>query len=341
MNRLVLCILAAALLASSFGVVGAQQQPAAEPAAVAAVEPAAPSANSLIFSKLEWVISDMTRCIEELRLAADDKSKRLLVEQMEQMLYEEVEFPLWYQQADNADPLDVSNIGVASDVVDSGQANPLAPLYAEAFALMGIAKGYEGFAAAANDYISRAQRMYSDVLSIKVRIDSFAVPQELQQWVLDAQGRWGATNTVRITLHGKAVAQEVVDSLNLDKVQFATDPPGRRESDYYLQVAESDFLHGMRRYVITDDLLTRKRSNVFQLYLPPGRYRLSTGVSPDYATLIEVHDNPNLNQYLVETLEQGIAVYPVPNARELGSGPELKPGAATLPASSGGTDAAD
>ncbi|MDP8255345.1 MAG: hypothetical protein P9M14_06315 [Candidatus Alcyoniella australis] len=286
-----------------------------EAAAVEAPQPAEPD---LMFLKLQWVLSDMVRCIEQLRVARDNRSKRLLVEQIEELLYEEVEFPLFYMQADSADPLDASNIGNISDVVDGGVASPLAPLYGESFALMGIAKGFEGYQAAANDYIQRAEAIYPDVLSLKVQDDSSRVPHELGQWLSDSKGSWGATSSIRLTFYGKALSQDVIDAITLDTVRVSSEQPGRKDLDYKLLVAEHDLLRGLRRYVITDDMLTHRRSNRFYLYLPPGTYRLTSGVSMDYGTTIQVHTNPNNNHFMVETLESGIAVYPVPNMRELG-----------------------
>jgi len=272
---------------------------------------------SLLLKKMEWVISDMVRCIEELRRIEDVNSKRLLVEQMEEILYREVEFPMLYQQADNVNALDVAPIGATSDVVDGGEASPLAPLYAQSFVLMGIAKGYEGYSAAASDYIERAREIYGDVLSIKVRIDSFQDPQTLGQWIADARGRWGATTPIRVSFYGKSISQEVVDGLNLENVQFQADLQ-ERNTAYHLQVAKRDFLKGMRRYIVTDDPLTKRRDNRFAVYLPPGAYQMATGVTLEYGNAVEVHTNPNRNHYLIETLEEGIAVYPVPNVRELG-----------------------
>lgn len=281
-------------------------------------EAALTEVSSILIKKMEWVLSDMMRCIEELRRVEDNWSKRLLIEQLEEILYREVEFPLIYQQADNVDALDVAPIGASSDIIDSGEANPMAPMVAEAFALMGIAKGYEGYAAAATDYIDHAREIYADVLSVKMRIDSFQDPQTLGQWIADARGRWGATNPVRVTFYGKAVNQEVVDGLNIQTVSFQADE-NAEGLDYHLHVARRDFLRGMRRQIVTNDLLTKRRKGSFSLYLPPGDYRLVTGLSQDVANAFEVHTNPNRNHCLIETLEVGIAVYPVPNIRELGA----------------------
>jgi hypothetical protein len=291
---------------------------AADPATPATPAPAAPApaTNSLLIQKMNWVLSDMMRCIEELRNTEDIRSKRLLVEQVEEILYREVEFPLLYQQADNADALDVAPIGTTSDVGEAGEANPMATLYAEAFALAGIAKGYEGFAAAAADYMERAKAIYADVLAIQVKIDSFQDAKDLSQWIADARGNWGSTFPIRVEIYGKSVSQEVVDKLNLQNVRIQTDQKNIENLNYYLFAAQRDFLTGMRRRIATDDILKAKRINRFALYLPKGKYKLITGVSVDYANEVEVSANPNKNYYLIETIESGITLYPVPNVRE-------------------------
>ena len=265
-------------------------------------------ANSLLIRKMNWVLNDMVRCIEELRRARDPQSRRYLVEEVEKILYDEVEFPLLYKQSDNASSLNVDPIGAVSDVADAGEVSPLATLYAEAFALAGIAKGYEGFSAAATDYITRAQEIYSDVLSLQVKIDSFQDAKALSKWMADARGRWGATLPLRVTFYGKSVSQEVVDGLGLENVMFQAEKP---TIAYYLYAAKRDFLVGMRRKLATDDVLKRKRVNHFSIYLPPGHYRISTGVSADYGNDIEVYASATKNHYMIETIEDGIAIFPV------------------------------
>ena len=291
---------------------------AALPASVARAQDEAgeapPANGSILIRKMDWVLSDMMRCIEELRRIQDPAAKRYLVEEMENILYEEVEFPLLYQQADNANALDVEVIGVTSDVVDAGEANPLAAKYAEAFALMGIARGYEGYAAAASDYIETAQSLYGNVLALKVRIDTYQDPKTLSQWMADARGSWGSTAPIRVTFYGRSVSQEVIDGLNLQNVRFQTE---ESVADHYLGVARHDFLNGIRRRIATDDVLHERRVNRFHIYLPGGSYRLVTRLSADYGNQVDVQTNPNRNHYLIETLEDGITLYPVNDVREL------------------------
>jgi len=275
-------------------------------------QPAQP-VSSIMLDKIDWVINDMVRCVEELRRTQNQWDKRYLVEQVEETLYREVEFPMLYQQVvGNEKKMDVVPIGSTSDVTYGSDANPLAPKYAEAFALVGIAKGYEGYSAAATDYILRARDIYKDVLSLKVKLDSFEDYKTLSQWMADSRGTWGGTQAVRVTFNGKNVLQDVVDSLNMENVKFqANAKSGEKIDDYYLYVAKRDFLKGLRTRIATDDPLKKDRENKFNIYLPPGKYKLFTSATADYGIDIEVQNDPNRNQFVVETIQNGIAVYPL------------------------------
>jgi len=272
--------------------------------------------SSVILDKLDWVISDMVRCVEELRRTKSQWERRYLVEQIEDLFIREVEYPMIYQQTTDEKSLNVIFTGGTADVTTGSEANPLAPKYAEAIALVGIAKGYEGFSAAATDYIIRAQNVYNDVMSIKIKIDSFEDYKTLSQWMADARGRWGGTRPVRVTFHGKSVTQDVVDKLNLENVDFQSageEPVG----DYYLYAAKRDFLRGMRMKIATDDPLKKNRINEFYIYLPPGHYKLFTNVEAGFGagTDIEVNRNPKRNQFIIETIQDGVAVYPMVGMR--------------------------
>jgi hypothetical protein len=120
-------------------------------------KPAESTAAPLLLNlNLEWVNSDICRIIEEIRRTPNQWDRRDMVEQIEEMIYKHVEYPLAFKQAEISDDKERERIGTTSDVVDAGAAHPLAPQIGEAFALYGIAKGYEGYAAAASDLIERA-----------------------------------------------------------------------------------------------------------------------------------------------------------------------------------------
>lgn len=269
--------------------------------------------SQILLDKIDWVINDIVRCIEELRRTDNQWEKRYLIEQIEDIFYREVEFPMLYQQVKNEYKMDVVPIGSEADITYGTDANPLAPKYAEAFALVGIAKGYEGYSAAATDYILRAQNIYKDVLSLKVKIDSFEDYKTLSTWMADSRSRWGGTQAVRLTFYGKNVAQDVVDSLHAENVKFQT---SMEINEYYLYVAKRDFLKGIRTRIITDDPLKKDRENKFYVYLPPGKYKLVTNVGSEYGIDIEVKNDPNRNQFVIETIQNGIAVYPMPAIRD-------------------------
>lgn len=271
--------------------------------------------SQILLDKIDWVINDIVRCVEELRRTDNQWEKRYLVEQVEDIFYREVEFPMLYQQVKSGYRMDVVPMGSEADITYGTDANPLAPKYAEAFALVGIAKGYEGYSAAATDYILRAQNIYKDVLSLKVKIDSFEDYKTLNQWMADSRSRWGGTQAVRLTFSGKNVAQDVIDGLNVGNVKFQT---GAAIDEYYLYVAKRDFLKGIRTRIATDDPMKKDRENKFYVYLPPGKYKLVTDVGGEYGIDIEVRNDPNRNQFIIETIQNGIAVYPMPAMRDAG-----------------------
>lgn len=268
----------------------------------------------LLNLNLEWVNSDICRLIEELRRTDQPQEKRELVEQIEYLVYKHVEYPLVFKQAELSDSLDFERIGTTSDVVDAGSANPLAPLVAEAFALYGIAKGYEGYAAAANDQIARAKKIYPQVESLTIKIDNFEDRKTIKTWLSDTMGNWASTNAVRVTIHGKNVLQKAVDDLNGGNVAVAAPEGGVPE--YYLLVAERDFLRGMQRYIVTDDQLTGRRPNEFFLYLPPGTYKLKMDTTERIPVELTVDADPDNNHYIIESLEEGLTCYPRPKVKQ-------------------------
>ena len=174
----------------------------------------------LLSLNLEWINSDICRLIEVLREARDPWERREIVEQIEYLIFRHVEDPLVFKQHEISDELDLERIGTVSDAVDAGAASPLASLIAEAYALYGIAKGYEGFAAAANDQIARAKRIYSEVESLSVQIDHFQDRKTIKNWLLDSMANWASTNAVRISFHGKNVTQQSALELTPKQILF-------------------------------------------------------------------------------------------------------------------------
>lgn len=300
---LLIGLLAAAVYA------GAQEE-GGEAAPEEAVAPAENPFPQLLNLNLEWVNSDLTRLVEELRRAKSPWDKRDLIEQVEFLLYKHVEYPLVFKQAEISDQRDLERIGTTSDVVDAGSANPLAPLIAEAFALYGIAKGYEGYASAANDQIDRAKKIYPPVEDLTVKLDNFKDRQTIKTWITESMGNWASTNAVRVTVVGKSVNQQSIDKLTKNNLAFAA--VKQKVSAYYLAVAQADFLRGMRRYIITEDRLTSRRPNRFQIYLPPGKYALKTDVSNRVPVEFEVSSDPAKNVFIVESLEEAVTLYPRP-----------------------------
>lgn len=295
--------------------------------------------NTMIIRKLEWVLSDLTRLIEELREVDEPENKVFLAENIEEILYHEVEFPLIYRRAEFiGSPGRASLPALPHDPDSEEPASKLAILYAKAFALGGIARGFEGFMPGAEDYMELARQSYDGVLSLKVRIDSFKEPRTVQYWLDEVEKKFGKTAMVRVTFNGRAVPRSAVDRLRRENVRFETVQAGR---NYSLHVAARDFIKGISRRTLTDDSLTWKRIDRFSIYLPPGEYKLVTGTKGQYASRILVESVPDLNFFVVETIGDGVTAYPVPHLEVLepGNQDKQKPASGGNGSKIGGTDA--
>ncbi len=263
---------------------------------------------------LEWINSDICRLVEELRYTKNPWEKRDIIEQIEHMVYDNVEYPLVFKQAEISDLMNLDRIGTVSDAADAGAATPLAPLIAEAFALYGIAKGYEGYASAANDWMMRAKRIYPNVEDLTVKIDNFQDRLPLKNWLRDSGSYWAKTGAVRVTIEGKNMQKATAFNLNKDNVTFTAKDPNINE--YHLAVAQSDFLRGVQRYIVTNDPLSERRPNLFTIYLPPGEYEIKTATSNRLPIALTVSPDPGENMFMVETLEESVTVYPKPKVAQ-------------------------
>jgi len=299
--------------------------------------------TSLIQRKLEWVVSDMGRLLEEMRRIPRLEDRSHLVEDVEDILYRDVEFPLVYQtQARKV----VAPSGTRETILPSGflreAENPtLAGLLAKAYALAGLARSYEGFPAAAQDYLQTATTYQTDVENELVQIDTFGPPRAIREWLAEG-GETVREEPVQVTFLGKAVSQRVADRLGRENIHFEST---RTDIDYALAVAARDFSKGIRRRLLTDDPITRNRAGWFRLYLPPGPYRIVTGESPEQTSRIVVGATPGKNRFLVETAGEGLTVYSIPHletytprGKTEGAVPSGRP-EATGPSGAGGTDA--
>lgn len=278
--------------------------------------------NTLIVQKLEWALSDLSRLVEELRLVDEADNRVFLAEDIEDILYHEVEFPLIYRRAEFIGSPGASSLPPLPHDPDSEQpASELAKLYAKAFALGGIARGFEGFLPGTEDYIELARQSYDGVLNLKIRIDSFKEPRTVQYWLDEVSKRFGKTPMVRVTFNERPVPRSAMDGLRRESVRFETVRAGR---SYSLHVAARDFIKGISRRTVTDDSLTWKKINRFSIYLPPGEYRLVTGSRGQYTSRIRVESVPDLNFFVVESIGDGVTAYPVPRLDVLESGMQDK-----------------
>jgi hypothetical protein len=307
--------LACLLALSVLGVVTARSAETPAPAAPAAPPAAtAPEADPFFLQNLslDWVNSDICRLIEEIRRTNNQWDRRDMVERIEDLIYKYVEYPLEFRQSETADEKERERIGANSDIDDAGSANPLASRISESFALYAIAKGYEGFAAAATDLIERARKIYPTVESLTVRIDNFQDQRPVRAWIKDGLGEWARTDTVRVTFEGRNLTQASVDKLGEKKDVFRVAAKAKNVNEYYVMVAREDFLRGVSRYLVTNERLTEHRPNTFSIYLPPGDYELGTESSALLPIKLEVTADPQRNLFVVETMENSLTVYAKP-----------------------------
>ena len=258
----------------------------------------------------QWIHNDIIRNIEEIKRAKDPHERRDLVEDIEQIIYEKIEFPLMYKQAEVTDSFDLDRIGVTSDVTEGKEASAVAPEIAVAYALLGIAKGYEGFGAAATDLFEKAKKIYTNVMNMTVSLDHNDDNRTLASWISASRGFWGDSSATRVTFWGKRVNQGTIDNLNSDNLAIVR---VRKTPGYTEFVARRDLVRGLRRYIVTDDTLKERKSNNFSIYLPPGDYLLKSEVSSMIEVDFKVSRNVSANNYIVETLAEGISIYPIPD----------------------------
>jgi hypothetical protein len=274
----------------------------------------ASAASPIKIAYMQWLQNDIVRNVEEIKRAKDPWERRDLIEDIEYIIWERIEFPLSYQEAEISDMSDLNRIGISSDVTESKEANPEAPQIAVAYALLGIAKGYEGFGAAATDYFAKAKEVYNNVMSISVNLDHSKDNRPLAEWVSASRGYWGNSSTTRVTFYGKRVSQTVVDAMNSDEINFTTEEK-KSASPYTLFVAKRDFIRGMQRYIITDESLREKRANKFSIYLEPGEYRIKSSISSLYDIRLPVSRNSSQNNFIIETISNGVTLYPIPDVQ--------------------------
>ena len=271
-----------------------------------------PGRDQLEILYYKWIHNDIIRNIEEIKRARDQTERRDMVEDIEQIIYDKIEFPLSYKQAEISDSFDLDRIGYTSDVTEGKEASPVAPEIAEAYALLGVAKGFEGFGAAANDLFEKAKKIYSNVMSTTVSLDHNDDNRTLSSWIAASRSYWGNATATRVTFYGKRIQQEVVDQLNSDNVNIVR---MKKNPTYTEFVATRDFVNGMKRYIATDDTLRERKPNKFSIYLPPGNYMIQTQISSGATTPFRISNNSEENNFIVETLADGVAIYPIPDIR--------------------------
>jgi hypothetical protein len=253
---------------------------------------------SLLRNKIEWAVSDMTRMVEEIRRIDSIWSKRLLVEEVENILFREVEIPL-YMYGDDF-----------SKRVKKEELPKMTELYARAFAIAGIARIFEGFSAAADTYLERAKLIYPDVANLSVKIDSFEAPKPIQDWIEEGRKREIPPQAVRVSFHAKnSFPQNILDKLGSETVRFQS---GKGQK-YIMRVAAHDFLVGLFRRVSTDEVFTEKEDRQFYVYLPPGKYEIVITHPSEYKNQFQVHSDQANNHLIIEARQNSLSIYPSPS----------------------------
>ncbi|MBZ0270785.1 hypothetical protein K8I61_02025 [bacterium] len=309
-SRAVFGLAAALVIALAASLAMAQEEPVTADAVSTAPTT---QLDPIKIAYMKWLQNDIIRNVEEIKRARDPWERRDLVEDIEYIIWERVEFPLTYQQAEMTDLADFGRIGTTSDVTVGKESVPEAPQIAVSYALLGIAKGYEGFGSAATDYFNKAKGIYDQVMGISVSLDHSRDNRPLSEWISASRGYWGNSSTTRVTFYGKRVAQTVIDKMNTDEIAFV--PKGRRVSPYSLEVAKRDFVQGMKRYIMTDETQRERRPNTFSIYLEPGDYELQSLVSSAFTVPLRVSRNLSENNFIIETLQDGVALYAIPDVQ--------------------------
>jgi hypothetical protein len=149
-------------------------------------------------------------------------------------------------------------------------------------------------------------------MNMAVSLDHNDDDRTLAAWISTSRGYWGKSTATRCTFYGKRISQEVVNSINSDNLIIVRKGKTPTYTEF---VAKRDFVRGLKRYIITDDTLKERKKNFFQIYLPPGEYLLQTELGGQIVVDFLVTRSMSKNNYIIETMSSGIAVYPIPDIK--------------------------
>jgi len=257
---------------------------------------------SLLRSKIEWAVTDMVRLVEEIRRLDSLWQKRPLVENVEEILFKEVEIPLYMYGED------------FSRRVKKEDLPKMTEFYARAFALAGMARVFEGFSSSSEVYFERAKQIFPDILNQSIKIDSFESPRSVQEWIDEGKKHENTVQTVRVTLHAKnSFSQVIFDNLKPENVELQG---GSKGQEYIQYVAVYDLLMGLSRKVSTDELFADGEERQFFIFLPPGKYELVVKLPNGVKNKFQVFPDPANNHLIIESKQDGLSIYYSPNLVE-------------------------
>ena len=261
--------------------------------------------TQLEIRKFKLIHNDIIRDIEAIRKAKEPRAKRDLVEDIEKIIYEEIE--LRFMKPVDMDPSSVLNGNGAASYVVAEEASSMASNIALAYAMLGIAKCYEGFKEAGEDIFAKAKRIYPDIMDFTVSMD-FRNNRPVKAWISDSQSFCEHSKTVRVTFYGKSVSQEVVEKTNSYNISLFH----AESNNVYLEnVGACDIIRGLNRYIKTGDVLDDRKANFFIIYLEPGKYVYKNNVYNKTEIPFKISKSRSSNIFTIETNTDGVAIAPI------------------------------
>jgi len=260
--------------------------------------------------KLKWIHNDIARNIELIRKAKEDNEKRYLVEEIERIIYQEIEQLYSFSYIKQADP-DFVNSGGSAESPEEETSSFVSDI-AKIYALLGLARGYEGTGAAAKDNFKLATKIYPAVMDLSVTLDHNSTSRSLASWISGGKSKWGKSDVVRVNLYGGTVSGEVAGMINTKN--FFLLPVGK-SPEYDEYVARRDMLNKIKRYIILDDNPDDSRPNKFSIYLAPGKYIIKSGTPTPVESEFKVSRADSSNNFVIETTPDGFSIAHIDDIR--------------------------
>lgn len=273
-----------------------------------------PADTSILQKKIDWVVTDLTRLVEEMRRGDNPASRELLASDVEDILYRDVTFRLLYSRTGKSSQAEAGKPVEKKNLTARLRDPHLRPAYALAFAMAGLARAYEGYPAASAEYLEQARSLDPSILQRKVRIDSFEPERTVSEWLQEAREKAKGPEPFALHFYVRSLEKETVRNVNRYGIRFDT---GRSGFDSFLSVAERDFLKGISRYSVAAMSRPSEKASGFTVFLPAGTYSVATGSEGEFQSRIRVDAKPDGNFFVLEGVSGGLVVYPVPTLESL------------------------